>query len=129
VFCCTRQLPGATTSRPPSPTSCVVSTRTRRTRNYLKAAFDIGTDAERFEEQSDRFAASVRERHAVSTASLRHVPTSESDSTGFANVANFDPTSTKAFDEITKAFATIRALPDRQIPLVIGGEEIVTEEF
>ena len=97
--------------------------------NYLKAAFDIGTDAERFEEQSDRFAASVRERHAVSTASLRHVPTSESDSTGFANVANFDPTSTKAFDEITKAFATIRALPDRQIPLVIGGEEIVTEEF
>jgi RHH-type proline utilization regulon transcriptional repressor/proline dehydrogenase/delta 1-pyrroline-5-carboxylate dehydrogenase len=97
--------------------------------NYLKAAFDIGTDHERFEEQSDRFTASVRERHTLSNVSLRHAPTTVPDSTGFANVANFDPTSTKAFDEITSAFAEIRALPDRQIPLVIGGQEIMTEEF
>ncbi len=97
--------------------------------NYLKAAFDIGTDEERFNEQCDRFTASVRDRHAVSAASLRHVATTRSDSTGFSNVANFDPTSTEAFDAITDAFAAIRAPGDRQIPLVIGGREIFTETF
>jgi RHH-type proline utilization regulon transcriptional repressor/proline dehydrogenase/delta 1-pyrroline-5-carboxylate dehydrogenase len=96
--------------------------------NYLKAAFDIGTDEERFDEQRERFTASVRERHVISTTSLRHAPATHPHSTGFANVANFDPTSTEAFDAITSAFATIRVLPDRQIPLVIGGEEIVTLE-
>ncbi len=97
--------------------------------NYLKAAFDIGTDLHRFEEQSDRFTASVRERHALSTSSLRHAPTNPSNSTGFSNVANFDPTSTRAFDDITTAFATIRATPVRQIPLVIGDRDIITSEF
>src|SRR5665213_1321953 len=81
--------------------------------NYLKAAFDISTDEERFEEQRERFTASVRERHEISSASLRHAPSSHSDSTGFANVADFDPTSTKSFDEITSAFANIRAFPDQ----------------
>jgi RHH-type proline utilization regulon transcriptional repressor/proline dehydrogenase/delta 1-pyrroline-5-carboxylate dehydrogenase len=97
--------------------------------NYLKAAFDIGTDEARFEEQRERFTASVRERHTLSSTSLRHAPTSAYDSTGFANVASFDPTSTRAFDEITSAFAAIRALAERQIPLVIDDEEIVTEVF
>jgi RHH-type proline utilization regulon transcriptional repressor/proline dehydrogenase/delta 1-pyrroline-5-carboxylate dehydrogenase len=97
--------------------------------NYLKAAFDIGTDEQRFDEQRDRFTASVRERHAISTASLRHVPPHADDTTSFANVANYDPTSTTAFDEITRCFADIRATPERQIPLVIGTNEIVTEEF
>ena len=97
--------------------------------NYLKAAFDIGRDATRFEEQRDRFTASVRERHDVSGVSLRHVPSASRDATGFVNVANFDPTSTCAFDDVTAAFAAIRALPERQIPLVIGGEEVLTEEF
>ena len=97
--------------------------------NYLKAAFDIGTDEERFTEQSDRFAASVRERHEISGASLRHVTKTPSDSTGFSNVANFDPTSSEAFDEITGAFAAVRVLTDRQIPLVIGGQEVITEAF
>jgi RHH-type proline utilization regulon transcriptional repressor/proline dehydrogenase/delta 1-pyrroline-5-carboxylate dehydrogenase len=97
--------------------------------NYLKAAFDIGTDVQRFDEQSERFTASVRERHTLATTSLRHAPVEASQSSGFANVANFDPTSTRAFDEITDAFANIRATPERQIPLVIGDQEIVTSEF
>jgi RHH-type proline utilization regulon transcriptional repressor/proline dehydrogenase/delta 1-pyrroline-5-carboxylate dehydrogenase len=97
--------------------------------NYLKAAFDIGSDEARFVEQCDRFTTSVRERHAVSGASLRHVPRADYDSTGFANVANFDPTATQAFEEITEAFAAIRIVPDHQIPLVIGAKEIVTEAF
>jgi RHH-type proline utilization regulon transcriptional repressor/proline dehydrogenase/delta 1-pyrroline-5-carboxylate dehydrogenase len=97
--------------------------------NYLKAAFDIGTDEQRFLEQSDRFNASVRERHSVATQSLRHAPRAPSETTGFFNVANFDPTSPGAFDEMTAAFSAVRALPERQIPLVINGEEILTSEF
>ncbi len=89
--------------------------------NYLKAAFDIATDEERFEEQRDRFTTSVHERHALlQAASLRDVPVITSDSPNFSNVVNFDPTSSKAFDEITSAFSKIREVPDRQIPLVIG---------
>jgi len=95
--------------------------------NYLKAAFDIGTDGDRFVEQSDRFTASVRERHTISGASLRHTPNGRYESTGFANVANFDSTSTRAFNDITDAFAAVRALSDRRIPLVIGGRKIFTE--
>ena len=97
--------------------------------NYLKAAFDIGSDEARFQEQSDRFNASVRERHSIATASLRHVESAPTDAKGFFNVANFDPTSAGAFDEMTGAFAAIRELPDRQIPLVIGDQEITTSEF
>jgi len=97
--------------------------------NYLKAAFDIGTDAQRFEEQSDRFTASVRERHAISTTSLRHVPHVVTDSTGFSNVANFDSTAMSAYEEITEAFTTIRSAPELRIPLVIGGVDVVTDEF
>jgi len=97
--------------------------------NYLKAAFDIATDEARFEEQRDRFTRSVHERHALSTASLRNVPVMTSDSSNFSNVVNFDPTSSKAFEEITSAFSKIREVPDRQIPLVIGGKDIVSNEF
>jgi RHH-type transcriptional regulator, proline utilization regulon repressor / proline dehydrogenase / delta 1-pyrroline-5-carboxylate dehydrogenase len=97
--------------------------------NYLKAAFDIGTDAVRFDEQRDRFNASVRGRHALSTASLRHAPATPSASTGFWNVANFDPTSPAAFDQVTAAFAAIRTAPDHQFPLVIGGRDVMTSEY
>ena len=97
--------------------------------NYLKAAFDIGSDEARFQEQSDRFNASVRERHSIATNSLRHVESAPTHAKGFFNVANFDPTSAAAFEEMTGAFAAVRALPDRQIPLVINGQEIATSEF
>jgi RHH-type proline utilization regulon transcriptional repressor/proline dehydrogenase/delta 1-pyrroline-5-carboxylate dehydrogenase len=97
--------------------------------NYLKAAFDIGTDVARFDEQRERFTASVRDRHAIATASLRHVPTTATITTSFSNVANYDPTSTRAFDEITASFANIRSIPQRQIPLVIGAKEITTNDF
>ncbi|HUZ41877.1 MAG TPA: bifunctional proline dehydrogenase/L-glutamate gamma-semialdehyde dehydrogenase [Acidimicrobiales bacterium] len=97
--------------------------------NYLKAAFDIATDEQRFEEQRDRFTTSVHERHALSTASLRHAPIATSDPLDFSNVVNFDPTSSKSFDEITSAFAKVREIPDRQIPLVIAGREIMSNEF
>ncbi len=97
--------------------------------NYLKAAFDIGTDQRSFDEQSGRFSASVRERHALSTDSLRHASLAPPNETDFFNVANFDPTSVEAFDGITQAFAEIRGAPLEQIPLVIDGQEIVTSEF
>jgi RHH-type proline utilization regulon transcriptional repressor/proline dehydrogenase/delta 1-pyrroline-5-carboxylate dehydrogenase len=97
--------------------------------NYLKAAFDIGSDEHRFQEQSDRFTSSVRARHSISTDSLRLGRPAPADAKGFFNVANFDPTSIAAFEAIEDAFAAVLALPDTQIPLVINGQAIVTSEY
>lgn len=97
--------------------------------NYLKAAFDIGSDERRFSEQRDRFIASVTQRHVVSTQSLRHAAPVDLDATTFANVANYDTTLPNAFDDITLAFTTVRSLPDELLPLVIGGEERLSAEF
>jgi RHH-type proline utilization regulon transcriptional repressor/proline dehydrogenase/delta 1-pyrroline-5-carboxylate dehydrogenase len=94
--------------------------------NYLKAAFDIGSDGAKFDEQRERFLRSVRERHQLSYASLRHTRASEMVGTPFHNVANFDPTSPGASDLLLKAFNDIRKREGLRIPLVIGGEDIDT---
>ena len=97
--------------------------------NYLKAAFDIGTDPQRFDEQRARFTASVEGRHAIATTSLRHAPNPITLATGFANVANNDPTSTAVYDEIVESFARIRSTPELQIPLVVDAKDVVTEDY
>ncbi len=96
--------------------------------NYLKAAFDIGSDEQRFSQQRDRFVASVNQRHDLSCESLRHrlVPL---NSTAFANASNYDTTTPNAFDDITRAFGIARSLPDELIPLVIDGEERFSGAF
>lgn len=94
--------------------------------NYLKAAFDIGSDLTKFDEQRDRFLRSVHDRHQLSHASLRHAPTTKVDNGGFHNVANFDPTSPDASDALSKALQDIRSRDVLRIPLVIGGEDIDT---
>jgi RHH-type proline utilization regulon transcriptional repressor/proline dehydrogenase/delta 1-pyrroline-5-carboxylate dehydrogenase len=92
--------------------------------NYLKAAFDIGTDSLRFAQQRERFLNSVRQRHHVSTESLRHQSNFVVPSTTFANVANFDPTAPQAHDDIAQAFQRVRAHSEVLIPLVINGAQI-----
>ncbi|HEY5438983.1 MAG TPA: bifunctional proline dehydrogenase/L-glutamate gamma-semialdehyde dehydrogenase, partial [Acidimicrobiales bacterium] len=94
--------------------------------NYLKAAFDIGSDATKFDEQRDRFLRSVHDRHQLSCASIRHAPPTEMDHAEFHNVANFDPTSPGASDLLSKAFHDIRSRDALRIPLVIDGKEILT---
>lgn len=97
--------------------------------NYLKAAFDIGSDAQRFSEQRDRFVASVAQRHVVSTQSLRHRAPTDHDTTVFANAANYDTTSPSAYDDLSRAFVRARSLSDDLLPLVIDGEERFTADF
>ena len=97
--------------------------------NYLKAAFDIGSDEERFAQQRDRFLASVQQRHGLSAASLRHVAHTETPSTQFANAASYDTTRPEAFDEVTRAFQIATSERDWLIPLVIGGEDRFTSEI
>ncbi len=94
--------------------------------NYLKAAFDIGSDEARFTEQRGRFLTSVTQRHDLSTDSLRHATPTGPPTTTFANAANYDTTLPDAFDDITSALSLVRALPDELLPLVIGDGERIT---
>ena len=96
--------------------------------NYLKAAFDIGTDETKFEEQRQRFLASVRERHSLSTSSLRHGANETGDPAVFTNAVNVDPTSPHAYADLTDALTKVLNEPDHQIPLVINGREILTDD-
>lgn len=96
--------------------------------NYLKAAFTISTDDRKFEEQRQRFLASVRERHELDTTSLRHREAAAHDALTFTNAANFDPTWPRAFEELTAALTSVRDEPVRLIPLVIDGREILTND-
>jgi RHH-type proline utilization regulon transcriptional repressor/proline dehydrogenase/delta 1-pyrroline-5-carboxylate dehydrogenase len=96
--------------------------------NYLKAAFDIGSDPAKFAEQRERFTRSVRERHAVSTESLRHRAPTAPDALAFANSSNIDPTSSLVRAEVAEALHDIRHAGHARIPLVIDAEEIETVE-
>jgi RHH-type proline utilization regulon transcriptional repressor/proline dehydrogenase/delta 1-pyrroline-5-carboxylate dehydrogenase len=97
--------------------------------NYLKAAFDIGSDERRFDEQRDRFVNSVMARHDVSTASIRQTKTERVTTRHFENAANFDTTSPHAFEDVTHALRDVQSLGDELIPLVIGGDERFAEHF
>ncbi len=97
--------------------------------NYLKAAFDIGSDHQRFSEQRDRFLASIAQRHDISSNSLRHAVAAERPSTTFANTANYDTTLPIASADIDRALAVVKSQSDVLLPLVIGGEERTTGDY
>ncbi len=97
--------------------------------NYLKAAFDIGSDVSKFDAQRDRFLQSVHDRHELSFATLRHVPASRLDATTFHNVANFDPTWPNSSQQLSMAYQSIRSDDALQIPLVIAGAEVLAGSF
>ena len=91
----TRRSSSAGTSRLRSRTSFAVSTRTPSTENFLAHLFDLAADPAAFDDQAERFTASVRARHSVAatrrrTAS-RAVPTTATPLSGpFSNVADTD---------------------------------------
>ncbi len=97
--------------------------------NYLRAAFDIDTDAEKFEEQRLRFVRSVLDRHQLSGASLRHAPSIPIATDAFHNVTNFDPTTPGATTLLVESFREVRRDDALQIPLVIAGEELFSDSF
>ena len=94
--------------------------------NYLKAAFDIATDETKFDEQRERFLASVRERHSLSTTSLRHVAPAPVSATEFANAPTIDVTTPHLREEILTAIERVRSETKSDIPLVINDREIFT---
>jgi RHH-type proline utilization regulon transcriptional repressor/proline dehydrogenase/delta 1-pyrroline-5-carboxylate dehydrogenase len=96
--------------------------------NYLKAAFDISKNPEKFKEQEVRFLKSIEERHTISTKSLRHISHERFISTSFENEPNADPTDPKFISSVSEAIKEVRAITARKIPLVIDGKEIFTED-
>ena len=94
--------------------------------NYLRAAFDFASDEGTFAAQRERFVTSVRERHIVSTRSLRHVARPLVSDTTFANSPGADLTDPRVREEINLAFDKIRHEVQSQIPLVIDGRDVVT---
>ena len=96
--------------------------------NYLKAAFEISKNPTKFAEQEERFINSVKERHTITTQSLRHIDHGQVVGLTFENEANADPTEPKFIKAITTALKKTRAIKDQEIPLVIAGKEIFTKE-
>ena len=94
--------------------------------NYLKAAFEIGSNPQKFAEQKERFENSVRERHTISTQSRRHQPDPVDYST-FHNQASGDPTSPSYIKSITEEITRVRT-HDMTIPIVINGDEVTTDQ-
>ena len=96
--------------------------------NYLKAAFDIAKNPKKFADQESRFQASIKERHSISTESLRHVKEAERVGTTFINERNADPTEPEFIKKVSAALKKVRAIKDQEIPLVVAGKEIFTPE-
>ncbi len=94
--------------------------------NYLKAAFEIGTNPAKFAEQKARFEKSVSERHTIPTTSRRHQPDPVDYST-FHNQASGDPTEPHYIKAVSDEIARVRK-HDMTIPVVINGDEITTDQ-
>ena len=96
--------------------------------NYLKAAFYIAEDQAVFEEQKVRFKTSVEKRHTLDTNSRRLVTPHMPPSDAFENISDGDPTFPGYVEPVLAAIGKIKTTHLDQIPLVINGEEILTDE-
>ncbi len=96
--------------------------------NYLKAAFEISKNPEKFKEQEERFVKSIAERHTITTESLRHITHGQSTGSEFANERNADPTDPEFIAIVTKEIKKTRSIKDQEIPLVIAGSEVFSKE-
>jgi RHH-type proline utilization regulon transcriptional repressor/proline dehydrogenase/delta 1-pyrroline-5-carboxylate dehydrogenase len=93
--------------------------------NYLKAAFDIGKNASKFEEQKARFERSVEERHTLSTSSRRHL-LKPAKPQGFFNEPSGDPTEPRFINDVTANITEVLTQTFPEIPIVIKGKAITT---
>jgi len=93
--------------------------------NYLKAAFDIGKNVSKFEEQKARFEKSVAERHTLSTSSRRHLLTPEKGES-FYNESSGDPTEPGFIHAVTTDITKVLTESYPLIPVVVAGKEYET---
>ena len=92
--------------------------------NYLRSSFEIGSNPEKFKEQSDRFLASASQRHEISTTSIRHKNHKFEINDSFENAPNADITKLDFLNKLDKEIAAVLKLPIEEIPIVIDGKEI-----
>ena len=92
--------------------------------NYLRSSFEIGTNPEKFKEQSDRFLDSASQRHEISTKSIRHKNHKFQIDETFENAPNADITKLDFLSKLDKEIAAVLKLPIEEIPIVIDGKEI-----
>ena len=92
--------------------------------NYLRSSFEIGSNPEKFKEQSDRFLASASQRHDISTMSIRHKNHKFEINDSFENAPNADITKLDFLNKLDKEIAAVLKLPIEEIPIVIDGNEI-----
>jgi RHH-type proline utilization regulon transcriptional repressor/proline dehydrogenase/delta 1-pyrroline-5-carboxylate dehydrogenase len=92
--------------------------------NYLRSSFEIGTNPEKFKEQSDRFLTSANERHEISTKSIRHTNYEFEVNDSFENAPNADITNLDFLNRLDEEILAVLKLPIEEIPIVIDGKEI-----
>jgi RHH-type proline utilization regulon transcriptional repressor/proline dehydrogenase/delta 1-pyrroline-5-carboxylate dehydrogenase len=101
--------------------------------NYLRASFDMQVGNDEFLAQRDRFIASLKDRHQISTQSRRHElvtyhPGNELHLDEFTNESDGDPTNSEFRNAVQSAIAKQLVRELFEIPIVINGEEIFTSE-
>jgi len=97
--------------------------------NYLRSSFTITAGSKEFEDQRRRFEDAVRGRTTVSTTSHRlHDKKQSAPHTleRFENESDGDFTDGQYRAKLQKAFKGIATVTNLHIPLVIGGEEVLT---
>lgn len=94
--------------------------------NYLKAAFEIGRNVEKFNEQKSRFERSVAERHTISIDSRRHL-LKPAKKIGFNNEPSGDPTEPHFIESVSSEISKVLRLKKFNIPVVINGQSYTTE--
>ena len=96
--------------------------------NYLRAAFYVASEPGVYDEQRRRFLDSLSARHHVVTSSRRHQATSPSND-HFRNAADGDPTDVTYAEAVHHALAAVRTVAMRDIPLVIDGVDIKSDDY
>ena len=97
--------------------------------NYLRSSFTITAKSAEFEDQRRRFENAVHDRSTISTRSLRlEKAHSHHLLERFENQHDGDFTDGEYRSRLGKAFKGIQTVTNLHIPLVIGGEEIITTE-
>ncbi len=102
--------------------------------NYLRASFGMQPSSSAFEQQATRFRNAVQQRHTIGTTSRRHTM-ARHDAQAlvergiFENQADGDLTHPEYRRTLAEALETHRRGWQLPLPLVIEGEQIVSDEL
>ena len=97
--------------------------------NYLRSSFTITAESPEFQDQRRRFEEAVVARATISTSSIRLSHGEQRHQLEkFQNQSDGDFTDGDYRSRLAKAFKGIKTVTNLHIPLVIGGEEILTKE-